>query len=277
MECKIRNIVISYEIIGEGKPIILLHGYAFDHRVMIGCMEPILSESNHYKRVYMDLPGMGKSESSDWITNSDSMLTIVIDFINDIIPNENFLLAGESYGGYLSRGIIYHMADRVEGALFICPVIIADNNKRNLPKHKVLVKDTKLLSEISQEEASDFNQTAVVQSEITFERYQNEIISGFQMADHTFLNCLKENGYEFSINVDKVNQIFDKPALFLLGRQDSSVGYKDAWNILDNFSRATFAVLDLAGHNLQIEQEALFNSFVKEWLNRVEENGIISK
>ena len=30
----------------------------------------------------------------------------------------------------------------------------------------------------------------------------------------------------------------------LLGRQDSSVGYKDAWSILDNYPRGTFAVLD---------------------------------
>lgn len=27
--------------------------------------------------------------------------------IEEIIPSEDFLLAGESYGGYLSRGIMY--------------------------------------------------------------------------------------------------------------------------------------------------------------------------
>jgi hypothetical protein len=31
-------------------------------------------------------------------------------------------------------------------------------------------------------------------------------------------------------------------------------------------------VLDRAGHNLQIEQEALFNALVNEWLDRVGEN-----
>lgn len=47
---------------------------------------------------------------------------------------------------------------------------------------------------------------------------------------------------------------FTKPALFLLGRQAASVGYKDTWKISDNYPRATFAVLDKAGHNLQLEQ-----------------------
>jgi pimeloyl-ACP methyl ester carboxylesterase len=45
--------------------------------------------------------------------------------------------------------------------------------------------------------------------------------------------------------------------------------YKDAWSILENFPRATFAVLDRAGHSLQIEQEEIFNSLINEWISRV--------
>jgi pimeloyl-ACP methyl ester carboxylesterase len=73
-------------------------------------------------------------------------------------------------------------------------------------------------------------------------------------------------------NVDAASPPFDKPTLILTGRQDSSVGYRDAWQILENYPRGTFAVLDRAGHNLQIEQETLFNALINEWLDRVEEN-----
>lgn len=57
-----------------------------------------------------------------------------------------------------------------------------------------------------------------------------------------------------------------------MGHQDSTVGYKDAFEILDNYTRATFAILDKAGHHLHIEQEDLFNSLVTEWITRVEES-----
>lgn len=127
MKCLLKGLSINYELRGEGKPVILLHGYIVDHRLMYCCMEPIFREKEGYKRIYLDLPGMSKSESADWI----------------------------------------------------------------------------------------------------------------------------------------------KPTLFLMGRQDSCVGYKDTWNILDNYPRATFAVLDKAGHNLQIEQAELMNSLVIEWLDRV--------
>ena len=72
--------------------------------------------------------------------------------------------------------------------------------------------------------------------------------------------------------MDAPSVIFGKPTLILVGRQDSMVGYHDSWKILENYPRATLAVLDQAGHNLQIEQERVFNTLVGEWLDRVEES-----
>jgi len=59
----------------------------------------------------------------------------------------------------------------------------------------------------------------------------------------------------------------------VLGRQDSVVGYRDAWRLIESYPRATFAVLDRAGHWLQIEQERLFAELAAEWLDRVREAG----
>ncbi|WP_286167138.1 alpha/beta hydrolase [Clostridium sp. D33t1_170424_F3] len=57
----------------------------------------------------------------------------------------------------------------------------------------------------------------------------------------------------------------------MTGRQDGCVGYRDLWRLLEDYPRATFAVLDMAGHNLQIEQPELFHSLVENWLVRTEE------
>lgn len=270
MKCEIKDIKINYEVIGEGKPIIMLHGYYTDHRLMKGCFEPVFKDKNQYKRIYLDLPGMGESDSSEWITNSDIMLDVVIDFIEKVIPNEKFLIAGESYGGYLSRGVIYKMQDRVDGVVLVCPLIVPDYSKRNVPENVVLVKDVELLSKLTQEEAEDFSFSTVVQSEKIYERYKKEVMSGVKIANSEFLQRIMKNGYGFSFDVDKLNEKFDKPALILLGKQDDCVGYKDAWSILENYPRAAFTILDRAGHNLQIEQEELFKSLVKEWLVRIQ-------
>jgi hypothetical protein len=48
------------------------------------------------------------------------------------------------------------------------------------------------------------------------------------------------------------------------------VGYRDAWKILEHFPRATYAVLDGAGHAPDVEQLQLGQALISEWLDRVE-------
>jgi pimeloyl-ACP methyl ester carboxylesterase len=271
MECIIKGLSVNYEIKGKGRPVVLLHGYNVDHRLMLGCMEPIFAQKEGYKRIYMDLPGMGRSEGANWIRNSDLMLDIITEFIDNIIPNENFILVGESYGGLLARGLVYKMAEKIDGLFLLCPAIVTKNEDRNVPEHVALSRDEALLRELDPQEAEGFTSMNVVQTRRVWDRYREEILAGVALGDRVFLDSILNSEYVFSFDCDKLPEKFRKPALFLMGRQDSCVGYKDAWNILDNYPRATFAILDKAGHNLQIEQAELMNSLVVEWLERVSE------
>jgi pimeloyl-ACP methyl ester carboxylesterase len=271
MECNLKDISVYYEEYGEGIPIIMIHGFTLNHKMMVGCMEPIFNTLPGFKRIYLDLPGMGGTKGEKWINGSDKMLEVVLEFIEKVIPGQRYLVAGESYGGYLARGVLYHQEDKIDGLLLLCPVINARDNDRILPQKTVLVRNQSLLAGLSKEEAQGFEEMSVVQSMEILERYKSEILSGVSMADMDFLQKLRGN-YYFTFDADVMEHTFQKPALLVLGRQDSCVGYKDAWGILDSYPRATFAILDRAGHNLQLEQVELFETLVKEWLFRVEED-----
>lgn len=173
--------------------------------------------------------------------------------------NEKFLIAGESYGGYIARGIIYRKFDWVDGLLMICPLIIAEETKRSLPKHVVLLKDKNFTADGAF--AERFNSLAVVQNETVWNRFIDEMVQSAKLTDMDFLLRLFSN-MSFSFDVDKLQKPFEKPTLVFLGRQDSIVGYKDSLGILENYHRGTFALSDRAGHILQIEQEEVFNSLV---------------
>lgn len=271
MEIVIKNCPIYYEIFGEGYPIIMLHGFMPDHRLMKGCMEPIFKYREKYRRIYFDLPGMGKTPGPNWINSSDDMLDIVLEFIDSIIPNKKFIIASESYGSYLARGIISKRPNLIEGVLFICPLIVPLPEKRETPKEfSAVVKDKELISSLSPSDAEELEESLVIQNREVWERYKDEISPGIKIADNAFLGRIFPSRYSFSFEVDSLVKLFDKPTLFLLGRQDTTVGYRDAWKIIENYPKATFAILDQAGHNLQIEEEKLFNSLVNEWLDRVE-------
>ena len=58
-------------------------------------------------------------------------------------------------------------------------------------------------------------------------------------------------------------------AQILASRQDTTVGYAGAWRLLKHYPRATFAVLDRAGHGLPHEQAGLLGALLAEWLDRI--------
>ena len=269
MECKLEKITVNYEIYGEGYPVLMIHGWTVDHRIMKGCMEPIFETRPNYKRIYFDLPGMGKTKGEDWIQGTDDYLKIIIEFIEKIIPNEHFIIVGESYGGYLARGLIKKMQNLIDGVLFLVPAIIPYGEQRDLPEPIILIKDKNIVSKLSSFEKEIFEDVATVINQKLWERGKEEGLSGIKIANIEFLEKVKEN-YAFSFDVELLNDKFTKPTLFLLGRQDSAIGYRDAWKIIENYPRATFTVLDTAGHVLQIEQEELFDTLANDWLNRVE-------
>lgn len=270
MMCEVDGINIYYESYGDGLPVLMLHGYGIDHHVMTGCMEPIMKNRPGYKRIYMDLPGMGRSKAPDWLENTDQMLDIVIGFSKKVMPDGDLLVAGESYGGYLARGMVYKIRERLDGVLLICPVMVGERSKRQLPPRRVFVKDEKLLARINPEDRKFFGRMLILQDKRRWERFQQDILPGRRMMDTAFLERLKQHGYECSFDVDRIKP-FDRPSLILAGRQDTSVGYKDALRLIDNYSRGTFAILDRAGHGLEVEQEKVFNCLVNEWLDRAEE------
>ncbi|MBI9010839.1 MAG: alpha/beta hydrolase [Clostridiales bacterium] len=267
---RFNDVEIYYETVGTGKPILMIHGGGPDHRLMKGGMEPVFETESHYKRIYFDLPGMGISTTSDWINSSDDMLNVILEFINFVIPEGTFLLAGESYGGYLSRGVISKLSSRIEGLLLLCPVIKPPNN-RVLPDKTVLLKNPDLLSSIAKDDRDKYESIAVVQDKESWLLYKNNVIPGLNIANYDLLRRIASNGYPFSFEVDSINARFEKPVLVITGRQDANVGYKDAWGVMDNYPRGSYIVLDRAGHCLEIEQRMVFKCLTIEWLSRCDE------
>lgn len=268
---RIQDIDLAYEEVGEGRPILLLHGFKPDRRLMKGAFEPIFSKRPGWRRIYLDLPGMGESGVGPAAATSDGMLRVVLGFIDGVLAGSRFTLAGQSFGGALARGIVKDRGNLVDGLCLLCPATVEDPTKRNLPARQIVAPNFALRESLSPQEREEFGGIAVAESPRIWERTRDEIFVGVHAAQHGFLDALTERGAAFSQNIDTLDKPFEKPGLFLMGRQDHRTGYRDVWPLLEHYPRTTFAVLDRAGHHLHIEQEALFNALAGEWLDRVDE------
>lgn len=268
MNYRYEDSIFNYDVIGEGKPVVIIHGFGGNMAYMKACMEPIFEICNGYKRVYVDLPGMGKSKFDLKYASADSILKIVISFIDDCI-NDSFLLVGQSYGGYIARGILAHFHKQVEGMMLLCPVVHPYN--RNVPKENIKYIDKDFLSKLEVKDKESYLEYAVVINEVTYQRFHQAAHTAFQEGNQDFLDTLK-NHYSYSFDVDEVIRklCYDKPVLLITAHQDICVGYQDLWDLIEDYPKASFSMVDKAGHNMQTEQPDIFEALVKQWLENID-------
>jgi pimeloyl-ACP methyl ester carboxylesterase len=149
------------------------------------------------------------------------------------------------------------------------PQVKADPAQAQLPPRTTVVADPALLAQVEPWEAEVMEEMVVVQSQPVIAAVR-DVLAEVRTAEHAFMAQL-EAAAPFSFDVDTLPAPFDGPTLILTARQDAICGYRDAWDLLDNYPRATFAVLDGAGHFINIEQDRLCQALLGEWLDRVEE------
>ncbi|WP_161793327.1 alpha/beta fold hydrolase [Cohnella kolymensis] len=247
------------------------HALSLDLVSMRNVMEPLFTERIGWRRIYVDLPGMGGSPAEDWMRSSDDVLSVIIEFLEKLIPGQRFVLAGLSYGGYIARGVAFKQINRVDGMLLISPMIKARPADRQLPARVVVDKDEALLASLQNNEPTGFENFAVVQTEEIWEKYKRDVLSGAEKSDRTFLTSeFRTKGYAYTFESVLSDVSFQKPALIVLGRQDAVSGYEDAMRLIESYPRATFTIMDRAGHFPQLEQETLLLALTDEWLERVE-------
>lgn len=256
--------VIKYDIVGEGFPILFLHGWGMDRRVMTGCFEPVFQNAGmNYRRIYIDLPGMGKSVAGASIKTSDDMVAVLYEFAKDIV-GEAFILAGESYGGYLARGFIKLHPEMASGVILLCPLVYPGARKGRVEKLNVVKRDDEFLNTLTAEEYGSFTYMNVILTESVWKLYSRDILPAIREQNRHFLDEVLDGA--FSFDVDLLDKPYTKPCLIVVGKQDTEVGYKDQFELLKDYPSASYCAINNAGHNLQIEQPDFFCEIVKQWM-----------
>ena len=273
MDCILENITVHYEVIGNGKPLIILPGWGLNTRISAYQVEPCFKQREGWKRIYIDPPGHGKTPGADWITNLDEMLEVVLACIDKLTNEQNFGLVGISLGAYLARGILLNRAKLVDGLAMLVPGIITEDAKRDVPPYQVLIDKPEIDEELSPMEEYILG-ISVIRTERTLKEIRNlPQVPVEENGDPEFLSKIRDdpNNYTFSFDVDAKLKTFPRPSLIVTGRQDHIVGYRDAWNIINKFPRASYVVVDRMGHIME-EKDALISVLMNDWLDRVEEN-----
>jgi pimeloyl-ACP methyl ester carboxylesterase len=274
MELELDRITVNYETFGQGRPLVALPGWSLSAQAAAREFEPIFAERPGWQRIYIDPPGHGFTPGPAWVTGQDQILEVILAFVDRLLPGRRFALAGWSLGAYLARGVLFHRPELVNGLMMTVPCIWAEDGRRTVSPPQVLVEDPAVMAELTPAEAEMF-ELVVVRSRRILDVLRDPAWADDGPGDPEFLQAIREDParYAFSYDVDALAEPFPGPTLIIAGRQDCVVGYRDAWGLLENYPRATFVVLDRAGHFME-EKAGLIRTLAHDWLDRLEETSV---
>lgn len=257
MDHHVGDVRIHYVEHGNGVPLVALHGAGVDHRDIAAAIEPVVPQTG-FRRIYPDLPAMGRSTSAGLKSNDDVVNTLIE--LIDHLDTGPVMLIGHSYGAYLARGITARRPDLVLGLGLLCPIA---EHADNVPAPRVVRQDDTAYDELTPEQRARFDDYFVVRTAATARRYRDYTWPGTTLADE---EALARIFAEWTIDV--ASDPYLAPTLIVAGRCDSVVGYADAVGLLDRYPRATLAVIDDVGHALMHEQPTLLGALLGDWLDR---------
>jgi pimeloyl-ACP methyl ester carboxylesterase len=244
---------------GAGRPVLVLHGAGVDHREPEACFEPVFADVAGFRRIYPDLPGMGRTPAPDGVRSAEDVLDSLLDFATEVTEGAAHLLIGHSAGAYYAQAMAGRMPGQVAGLALVCPLL---PGLRDVPEHRVVVGSGEIGDDV-------FRSYFVVQTPEMLERYERYVAPAAALVDQA---ALERIGERWELAPDR-GPAYAGPTLVVAGRLDSTVGYAAAADLLDHYPHASLAVVDEAGHALPHERPDLLRALVNDWLARVERRG----
>jgi pimeloyl-ACP methyl ester carboxylesterase len=256
MEVRAGQAVVHYVEHGTGRPVLVLHGAGVDHREAEACFELVLDGVAGLRRIYPDLPGMGRTTAPETLRSADDVLGTLLNFADEVTGGTAYLLIGHSAGAYYAQAMAARRPAHVAGLALICPLL---PGLRNVPEHRVIAGSGEIGDDV-------FQSYFVIQTPEMFDRYERYVAPAAALVDQAALDRI---GKQWMLTPEHA-PAYPGPVAVVAGRLDSAVGYAAASDLIDYYPHASLAVVDDAGHALPHEQPDLLRALLGEWLARVE-------
>lgn len=124
----IKGLKTNYKVIGEGKPLLILHGWGSrsDNWQKVG---EILAKSG-IRVIIPDLPGFGQSDKPSAAWNLDDYCDFVEEFVR-VLNLDKFYLLGHSFGGSLSIKFSFKHPEKVAKLFLVSAACIRKKSLKN--------------------------------------------------------------------------------------------------------------------------------------------------
>ncbi len=247
---RIQDHSVSYQIVGKGYPLVLLHGFTETQALWNPCVQKL--QKYNLKIITLDLPGHGDSNFPSSLNNFDNLASWLREVLT-ALGIDSFYLAGHSMGGYLAFAFAAKYPEHLSGFALVHSTPFADSDEKKIQRDRNVESIEKygnqpfitaLQNNLYAEGFSDQYPSLVKES---FQR-------GINTAPETLLRCLKmmrdRNDYQSWIKTASL------PITAILGKGDLIIPWQQVSPAVQEATKAQVITLSDIGHMGMIENPA---------------------
>ena len=263
------DIKTNYHDVGEGHPVLLMHGSGAGVTAWANWMGLIPELSQERRVVAPDLAGFGYTEVPDDIEYRfmDTWVEQMMRLLDDL-DIEQTDLVGNSFGGTLAIALAVHHPDRVRRMVLMGsggqPFTVSPELEA-LWGYTPSFENMRRILDIMAFDRS------LVTDDIADIRYRATIRPGVQERFERIFPPPRQRWADATAFSDEQLAGIDHETLILHGREDRVVPVSVSEQLFQKIDRAQLHIFGRCGHWTQIEQKQRFISLVRQFLNEAED------
>jgi pimeloyl-ACP methyl ester carboxylesterase len=247
---------IEYSVIGQGKPLVLIHPFPSDSEIYKPQQEGL---SDTFQIILINLYGFGKSEDTDGSLVLMSEYADQIAIVLDKLDLKNAIIGGESMGGYVALAFLDKYPQRVAGLVLSNTNSLAEKPEghakrqaaidqilRDGPTQYVLDFLPKALSKNASEEAVEFLK------QILLRQRTNGMVSAIRSMDtrNDTTEALKKT---------------ETPVLVITSELDIVVNPVETSDMAKIAKNSRLVTIPKTGHLTSLEQPQIWNDAIRDY------------
>jgi 3-oxoadipate enol-lactonase len=254
------KIMLKYDELGKGLPVVLLHGFPLCRQMWAPQMTALADAG--YRIICPDLPGFGESPSLEGPASIQNYAGTIIDLLDEL-GIEQAVIGGMSMGGYVLLDLVERYRKRLLGAMFLVTRAAADDAAGKL-------KRTMMAEQVKGGNLLTIPETfvPVLFAEETARENPQLISKVRQWVESAPSSGLIEGLLAMRNRNDAVGKLstFDLPALVVGAEQDLAVPLEHSRVLAEGLPNAKLKIILGAGHMANLEQPKLFNAALLDFL-----------
>jgi 3-oxoadipate enol-lactonase len=254
---------LTFEDIGTGKPIVLIHAFPLSGKMWKSQAEFLVK--NGFRVILPDLPGFGTNKELSKRFSIEEMASQISQML-ELLNIEKAIFGGLSMGGYVLFNLCRLAPEKISALIFSDTTHTTDTvDKRN--------SRFELIAKIEQQgsDALIENMLPNLVSDITKKNnllLVDELEDIFSKVNPVSAANALQSMAERKDNSDFIDKI-SVPTLLIFGEFDKVTNLENAHKMNQMISDSELVIVENAGHYSNLEQPVLFNKALLNFCNRI--------